>query len=61
MYCGGLVFNLIVTDWIRTLDGSSGLSGRNSPDWLLQAQLLRCSGRWRFSWGDSSSPAGRCR
>ncbi len=40
MYCGGLIFNLITTDWIRTLDGGSGMSGRSSPDWLLQAQLL---------------------
>ena len=40
MYCAGLVFNLITTDWIRTLDGGVGLSGQRAPDWLLQSQLL---------------------
>ena len=40
MYCAGLLFNMITTDWIRTLEGGSGLSGRSAPDWLIQAQLL---------------------
>ena len=34
------LFNMITTDWIRTLEGGSGLSGRSAPDWLIQAQLL---------------------
>jgi len=40
MYCAGLCFNLITTDWIRTLEGNTGLSGRSAPDWLLQSELL---------------------
>ncbi len=40
MYCAGFIFNLITTDWIRTLDGGTGLSGTSAPDWLLQSQLL---------------------
>lgn len=40
MYCAGLLFNLITTDWIRTLEGGTGLSGRSAPDWLIQSQLL---------------------
>lgn len=39
-YCGGLVFNLITTDLIRTLDGGVGLQGTRAPDWFAQAQLL---------------------
>ena len=40
MYCAGLLFNLITTDWIRTLEGGAALSGRSAPDWLLQSELL---------------------
>ncbi len=40
MYCAGLTFNLITTDWIRTLDGGAGMAGHSAPDWLLQSQLL---------------------
>jgi apolipoprotein N-acyltransferase len=40
MYCAGLLFNLITTDWIRTLEGGTGMLGRSAPDWLIQAQLL---------------------
>ena len=40
MYCAGLLFNLITTDWIRTLEGGTALSGRSAPDWLLQSELL---------------------
>ncbi len=40
MYCAGLIFNLITTDWIRTLDSGTGLTGSSAPDWLFQSQLL---------------------
>ena len=40
MYGAGLLFNLITTDWIRTLEGGTGLAGKSAPDWLTQSQLL---------------------
>lgn len=40
MYFAGLAFNLVTTDWVRTLEGGSGLSGPSAPDWLFQSQLL---------------------
>jgi apolipoprotein N-acyltransferase len=39
-YFGGLVFNLIATDWIRTLDGGFGLAGPSAPNWILEALVL---------------------
>ena len=39
-FTGGLAFNLIATDWMRTLEGGAGLTGRLAPDWLFHAQLL---------------------
>lgn len=40
MYFAGLAFNLITTDWIRTLGEGTGLSGSSAPDWVFQAELL---------------------
>jgi apolipoprotein N-acyltransferase len=39
-YLGGLAFNLITTDWVRTLEGGAGLAGSCAPDWIAQSQLL---------------------
>jgi apolipoprotein N-acyltransferase len=37
---GGLAFNLITVDWMRTLDGGQGLVGPSAPNWMRQAEAL---------------------
>jgi apolipoprotein N-acyltransferase len=39
-YVGGLAFNLITADWMRTLDGGQGLASPSAPNWLRQAEAL---------------------
>jgi apolipoprotein N-acyltransferase len=39
-YFGGLAFNLITADWMRTLEGGQGLAGPSAPNWMCQAQAL---------------------
>ncbi|HEV3303900.1 MAG TPA: apolipoprotein N-acyltransferase [Planctomycetaceae bacterium] len=39
-YCGGLAFNLITADWMRTLNGAQGLAGHSALNWMRQALAL---------------------
>lgn len=43
-YLGGVVFQLSNVDWIRTLNGGTGLSGPHATQWLIQGVLL--AGFW---------------